>query len=168
MPGKPKPSLQRGNWFHFEPPEVAPCTVWVRVDVPEDSLKPLIRDVLLEGGDDVEVTARMLKRLKLGRIEAQVAPLVLAERMAANAKSLAAFAAREGQDEARKLRAGARPDAFYVEVAEHYLELVSQTAAPAVALAAEYGIDDPAVVRGWIKEARRRGLLPAGRQGKAG
>ena len=62
---------------------------------------------------------------------------------------------------------GRYPDAFYEDVAHAYGWCVANGEQPAVAIA---DANEVAVntVRRWIKEARRRGALPAGRQGRAG
>jgi len=62
---------------------------------------------------------------------------------------------------------GSDPDAFYAQVAQAYREYAPRTRAPAVEIAKEAGVP-VGTARGWIREARRRGHLPAGRQGKAG
>jgi hypothetical protein len=66
----------------------------------------------------------------------------------------------------RSTRRG-RPDAFYREVAASYLELAQQGRGPARLLAERHDVPVSTVHR-WVKEARRRGLLPPGRAGKAG
>jgi hypothetical protein len=55
----------------------------------------------------------------------------------------------------------------YRHVAEAYNETLAKTSAPAPVLVAEADVPVP-TVRRWIAEARRRGLLPPGRQGRAG
>ncbi len=59
------------------------------------------------------------------------------------------------------------PEGFYRRVADAYNETLAKTSAPATVLAAEAGVPVP-TARRWIAEARRRGLLPPGRQGRAG
>jgi hypothetical protein len=59
------------------------------------------------------------------------------------------------------------PEGFYRRVADAYNETLATTSAPAPVLAAEAGVPVP-TARRWIAEARRRGLLPPGRQGRAG
>ncbi len=61
---------------------------------------------------------------------------------------------------------GSNPEAFYGRVAARYQVLVRRTAKPAVEMAEEAGVP-VATARRWINEARRRQLLPAGRQGRA-
>jgi hypothetical protein len=62
---------------------------------------------------------------------------------------------------------GTDPDGFAARVAAAYREYATQTRAPAVEIAREAGVP-VGTVRGWIREARRRGKLPEGRKGKAG
>jgi hypothetical protein len=62
---------------------------------------------------------------------------------------------------------GSNPDDFYARVAERYRELVKETRAPAPILARESQTTVAAAHR-WIREARRRGFLPAGQKGKSG
>jgi hypothetical protein len=58
-------------------------------------------------------------------------------------------------------------DAYYRRVAETYGALVQTSTRPVVELAEMVG-KPTATVRGWIREARRRGYLSAGKQGTAG
>jgi hypothetical protein len=60
-----------------------------------------------------------------------------------------------------------RPDAFYRDVADTYLDLAQASPRPASDLAETNGVPVTTAHR-WIKEARRRGFLPPGRPGKAG
>jgi hypothetical protein len=57
-------------------------------------------------------------------------------------------------------------DQFYGDVAVAYRSAAAESNKPAVLLAEENGIPVE-TVRRWIKEARRRGHLPAGRRGRA-
>ncbi|MUN38982.1 hypothetical protein [Actinomadura litoris] len=62
---------------------------------------------------------------------------------------------------------GKRPDSFYEQVAERYLWLASQGPKPAEALArAQVDEVSPSTVHLWVREARRRGILPPGQRGK--
>jgi hypothetical protein len=58
-----------------------------------------------------------------------------------------------------------KPDSFYAEVADRYLWLASKVNRPAEELAKANGVPATTVHR-WIKEARRRGLLPPGQRGR--
>jgi hypothetical protein len=62
---------------------------------------------------------------------------------------------------------GTDPDGFAERVAAAYREYVTKTRAPAVEIAKEAGVP-VGTVRGWIREARRRGKLPQGHRGKVG
>lgn len=62
---------------------------------------------------------------------------------------------------------GSDPEGFYRRVAEAYSELLAQTSAPAPLMAAEANVPVPTVHR-WVFEARRRGVLPPARKGRAG
>lgn len=60
-----------------------------------------------------------------------------------------------------------RPDDFFGRVAAAYSYLAGHTRRPATELAARNDVP-VTTVHGWIKEARRRGLLGPGRRGSAG
>jgi hypothetical protein len=62
---------------------------------------------------------------------------------------------------------GKYPDKFYREVAGFYMARLEAGHAPAPELAKATG-KPVATVRRWVAEARVRGYLPKGRQGKAG
>lgn len=59
------------------------------------------------------------------------------------------------------------PDSFYEQLAELYGAWAAEGRRPAAAIAEANGIP-VSQVHGWIKEARRRGVLSPGRPGKAG
>lgn len=58
-----------------------------------------------------------------------------------------------------------RPDSFYAQVAERFAYLTTASQSPATDLAQANGVPTT-TVHGWVKEARRRGLLPAGERSK--
>ena len=60
-----------------------------------------------------------------------------------------------------------RPDSFYQQVASDYLAAASVSVRPSVNLARGAGVP-VSTVRGWVAEARRRGLLPHGKKGRRG
>jgi hypothetical protein len=60
-----------------------------------------------------------------------------------------------------------RPDRFYRDIADAYLDLAQRSTRPASELAEAHGVPVTTAHR-WVKEARRRGFLPPGRPGKAG
>jgi hypothetical protein len=141
------------------------------------------------------ITGEWLRRVPLGRIEAQVnqAPLrdlvlaTLAEGSAAvgvrwltNEQLLGMMAtatvipSKASAAVARRLRLrlqvpdGHRyPDSFYEKVAALYKDLAAQGGRPAAEIAKANRVPVTTVHR-WIREARRRKLLPPGRAGKAG
>jgi hypothetical protein len=58
-----------------------------------------------------------------------------------------------------------KPDRFYQRVAELYLKASSQSSRPAETLADANGVPVTMVHR-WVREARRRDILPPGQRGK--
>lgn len=150
----------------------------------------VVREVLLSLPDG-SIGGRLLRDLPLTKIEAAanrpvfyraVLDLVLAEHVGMipfpwssgpDADSSWWFAEPEKPRAPRlKLRVPAgrgRPDEFYQAVAERfaYLQTVSQS--PARDLAAANDVE-VTTVHGWVKEARRRGLLASGERsrGKSG
>jgi hypothetical protein len=58
-------------------------------------------------------------------------------------------------------------DVFYANVAERYARLAKEGEQPAKAIAEANDVP-VGTVHGWIREARRRGFLPKGRQGTRG
>jgi hypothetical protein len=59
------------------------------------------------------------------------------------------------------------PDSFYERVAGLYSEVLAEGGRPASAIAAANELP-LSTVHTWVREARRRGMLPPGRAGKAG
>jgi hypothetical protein len=64
-------------------------------------------------------------------------------------------------------RSRGRPDVFYRQVADAYLDLSQASHRPASDIAQSHGVPVTTAHR-WVKEARRRGFLPPGRPGKTG
>lgn len=60
-----------------------------------------------------------------------------------------------------------RPDSFYAAVADEYRRRLQESVRPVADLAEANAVPVTTAYR-WIKEARRRGLLPPGRPGKVG
>lgn len=137
------------------------------------------------------ITAAALRDVPIGRIEATInsTPLLLEAAQSASdepdpllerlktgpVRSFLPGNAGEpvgsGHPSALSLRPLTRPDrtdtdGFYTQVAARYRMLVQHTAKPGIAIAEEAGVP-VATARRWINEARRRGFLPAGRQGRA-
>ncbi len=136
------------------------------------------------------VSGARLRSVPLARIEASASSGVLRERLLAAyddeglgapdpMQALAVLRAMvtmggvehvafRGQERTVLTRPGPSPsDAFYRQVATEYLLRAGETRAPAAALASEAGVPVGTVHR-WVREARRRGHLPAGRPGRAG
>jgi hypothetical protein len=139
------------------------------------------------------LTTDKLRAIPLGHIEAiattdpnvtpsdrETPPALMSQ--AANAlgrrkDQLLLDAARRKADEAdRKARKprqplsrpdGSDPDAFYEQVALAYRDAIQTTPKVGKVLADEAGVPVGTVHR-WVMEARRRGFLPAARQGRAG
>jgi hypothetical protein len=130
--------------------------VHVRLDEQEDGRIHVVA-LHVEG----VLSAEMLRRIPIGRIEALANSV--ATRQPASRKPPSARLPDQ------LLRAGARsrPDAFYEQVAVRYRYLVSATPSPVLELAVANEVPRTTAHR-WVKEARRRGLLPPGRPGKAG
>ena len=107
------------------------------------------------------VSASLLRSIPVGRIEAAV-----------NARA-GLGDAEEARHQARipdHLRENAvqgYPDEFYEIVARAYRTLAASSRRPIAELARENEVPSTTAQR-WVKEARRRGLLPPGRPGKAG
>lgn len=59
------------------------------------------------------------------------------------------------------------PSAFYEDVAREYLHAIRVSSKPAVLMAEAAGVPVSTAHR-WVREARRRGFLPAGQKGRAG
>jgi hypothetical protein len=134
------------------------------------------------------ITSAALRDVPIGRIEATIngSPLLLAAAKSAekvpdrlverlrtgpvrsfrDAIGVGGEVPLPGGNEPLKRPDRSDPAAFYGQVALRYLVLVRNTSKPAVAIAEESGVP-VATARRWINEARRRGLLPAGRQGRA-
>jgi len=175
-----------GDWYEWrqEPPLAA--TVLVRV-----AQAPGGRLVLTGLQLDGPPTAELLRALPVGRIEA-AANAQLAVVDDAVVRSPARRGRRptgppagasdgwETSDPANALRRAVaaagpaaeppgrgRPDFFYRQIADVYLEYAQVSHRPAVDLADNHSVPVTTAHR-WIKEARRRGFLPPGRPGKAG
>ncbi|WP_426573861.1 hypothetical protein [Aquihabitans sp. McL0605] len=113
-------------------------------------------------GYEGPVSASLLRTIPVGRIEAAV-----------NALARHGNESSKGRAEARvpaKLREHAvpgYPDEFYEVVARAYRLLAADSSRPVVDIAEANDVPVTTAQR-WVKEARRRELLPPGRRGKAG
>jgi hypothetical protein len=187
-PGAMSFTMSSGGIVSYEASD-SPVEVWVRVR-PGDGGRLEISEVYLttEVGD---IRSDDLRRVPLGRIETFInrpdkQPWLL-ERLDGPHRSLdaAALQAREKrpsvEDTYKRMAARQRrnkakvpvpegrkyPDSFYLKVAAAYLELAADGGRPAAEMAEANDVPMTQVHR-WVKEARRRGLLPPGRPGKAG
>ena len=172
------------DWYEWrQEPELA-GVVLVRI-----SLAPGGRLVLSGLRIDGAPTAELLRAIPVGRIEAAANAqlsviddrIVTAAPVHAHARPLIAPDGRSelGWETTDPARAGARPDppdlarlrgrpdVFYQQVADVYLDLAQASHRPASDLAERHGVPVSTAHR-WVKEARRRGFLPPGHPGKAG
>jgi hypothetical protein len=133
-------------------------TIRVRVGQADDGRWHL--DALhLEG----PISAEALRAVPVGRIEA------VANSQLLGIPSLPAPRTRSARvpDRLRSNAVNGYPDTFYEAVAAIYQGLASRSPRPVADLAAANAVPLTTAQR-WIKEARRRELLPPGRRGKAG
>jgi hypothetical protein len=112
---------------------------------------PWIRERLERTDKEADQLGKALERLLSGP------PSGILEEAQVSGSQRAALGRPDGSD----------PDGFYRNVAAAYNEALTRTSAPAPVLAAEAGVPVP-TARRWIAEARRRGLLPRARKGRAG
>lgn len=154
-------------------------TVHVRFDDAEDGRLVVVELYLASPAID----SRLLKSIPLERLEAVVNQPDTAKRLRErllepNTPKMPSFDQpdwRTAMRVRRQVRArvelpearGRYPDQFYEDVASAYGWCVANGEQPAVAIADANEVDVN-TVRRWIKEARRRGALPAGRQGRTG
>ncbi|WP_433611576.1 hypothetical protein ACQP2P_44680 [Dactylosporangium sp. CA-139114] len=169
------------EWRQDEPPLAG--TVLVRVGVGEGG-----RLVLTGLRIDGTPSAELLRAIPVGRIEAAANAQLAAEGAAGSTTPVLNLRARPAvapvaEDvgwemvepslavvraaPAESVRLRGRPDIFYREVADVYLEYAAASPRPACDLADRHGVPVSTAHR-WVKEARRRGFLPPGRPGKSG
>lgn len=172
MPERVRTSADTASYW-LRPYVTADNTVSVLVHTePGEGGQRVITRLVIEGPD---ITAATLRSLPVGILAA------LAQRGAAQVSrpysrlTAAIDAALEGADAApqappreRLTRPdGTDPEGFSRRVAAAYNEAVLQTSYPAVLLAEEAGVPVTTVHR-WVRDARRLGLLPPARRGRAG
>jgi hypothetical protein len=171
------------DWYEWRGETPLAATVLVRIAV-GDGGRLVLTGLRIDGSPSAE----LLRAIPVGRIEATAnAQLcVIDDVIVANTpvnprtRPLAAPAAPgdgwETTDPARAIprvhrpevaRSRGRPDLFYREVADVYLDLAQASHRPASDIAAQHGVPVSTAHR-WVKEARRRGFLPPGRPGKTG
>jgi hypothetical protein len=175
------------DWYEWRGETPLAATVLVRVAVGADG-----RLVLVGLRIDGSPTADLLRAIPVGRIEGaanaqlsvvddvimvnSLAPTVVNPRARPLVPPTVGLDGWEITDPALAVkrnnqphvaRARGRPDIFYSEVADVYLDLAQASHRPASDLAAQHGVPVSTAHR-WVKEARRRGFLPPGRPGKTG
>jgi hypothetical protein len=171
------------DWYEWRGETPLAATVLVLVAVGDDG-----RLVLAGLRIDGTPSAELLRAIPVGRIEAAAnAQLAVVDQMIVTntlvnprARPLSPPAAdpdgwettdpslavkRNNQHTGERTRG--RPDVFYREVADVYLDLAQASHRPASDIAAQHGVPVSTAHR-WVKEARRRGFLPPGRPGKTG
>ncbi|MER5647312.1 hypothetical protein [Streptosporangium sp. NPDC002524] len=148
---------------------------------------PLVaRDLLIRSGvEGANVTARLLRTLPVARMESAANqraahlgeadtatyPLVsLDVRIPTGMEAWARRPIAPGPDQGMPLKLSIptdrkKPNSFYEQVAERFQWLASRGPRPASVLAEANEVPVTTVHR-WVKEARRRGLLPSGQRGK--
>jgi hypothetical protein len=171
-----------GDWYEWrqEPPLAG--TVTVRVSVTASG-----RVVLAGLRVDGAPTADLLRAIPVGRIEAAanaqlvvvddaLVPVSTSKRPRPTGPPRGSAAGWEAPDPRRAVdrprapasrRMQGRPDQFYRQIADVYVDLAQATHRPASELASTHGVPVTTAHR-WVKEARRRGFLPPGRPGTTG
>jgi hypothetical protein len=145
------------GWYEWldDPPLAVP--VYVRLDEHADGRLHAVA-LHVEG----VLSAEVLRAIPIGRIEALANSLLHPHSADGGWRRVARL-----PDELLLADPRRRPDEFYATVASAYRHLVSATAKPVVELAMANEVPRTTAHR-WVKEARRRGMLPPGRPGKAG
>ncbi len=172
-----------GGWFYFSRTG-AEGDVWIRFEA--ERRRIVVAELHLVG-----VSAAGLRELALGKLEKIVNSPDLAPIVRAFASAPAPALTEPGESFVATLRKMApalsgpaglgflprpdpfidvppdrkRPDQFYAEVARTYAALAGWTRHPAQEIAEESGVPVTTVQR-WMKEARRRGLTPAGQRSR--
>jgi hypothetical protein len=158
------------GWLSYRHPDV-PLEVYVRpVELADRIVIGELRVADVKG-----VNAGALKTLRLQPIEAamnregvrQIAQAAISGGGAAKILRRAVEDKTSYDVTPKPGPGGKYPDTFYREVAGFYMAMLETGHAPAPALAKASG-KPVATVRRWVAQARVRGYLPEGRQGKAG
>jgi hypothetical protein len=171
------------GWYEWRQEPPLAQSVRVRVGV-ADSGRLVLTGLHIDGSP----SADLLRSIPVGRIEAaanaQLAvgqrsidtPPVLSPRTRPVAPPVAVDTGWEMVEPALAVsraapaeggRARGRPDVFYRDVADVYLDFAQDSPRPACDLADRHGVPVSTAHR-WVKEARRRGFLPPGKPGKSG
>ena len=152
---------------------------YVRFHLADDGRLVPVKVLVVEG---LEPLARELRSIPLNEMEAAANGLELREHIIEHLDDEVDFVmkAEHDQDTGKPRRrrkptgklpmpeGRKRPDSFYRRAADEYTRLVAAgDRSPAQTIAAANDVPATTAHR-WIKEARRRGFLPAGRPGRAG
>jgi hypothetical protein len=152
---------------------------WLRYDNSTVPFNVHIRPALVDGrwviaelriGRPEGITGGDLRKLRLDPVEAQLARAVDATGVAEELPDWYRDLQRRRYSLTPRLRAPASrpyPDSFYEDVASSYLACIESGTKPAPLLASYWRVP-VTTIHGWVKEARRRGILQPGRKGKAG
>jgi hypothetical protein len=160
MTGMPRRfASEEGGWLRWtgEPGHLG--TIRVRAKQSDDGRWHLTA-LWLDGS----VSAEALRAVPVGRIEAALNSQLHAQAPSGRARSVRSARV---PDRLRSTAVSGYPDAFYESVANIYRSLVATSSSPVAALAEANNVPLSTAQR-WVKEARRRALLPPGRPGKAG
>lgn len=130
-----------------------PVRVYVLWETSDDGKGRHIAGFCVAGGP---VTASLVRSIPIGRLE-RLGPLPDGFAEGAIRSDLAPLQRIKGED----------PEVFADRVATYYRMFSQSSSKPAKEIA-DHSEVPVATVRGWIREARMRGKLPPGTQGKAG
>jgi hypothetical protein len=170
------------DWYEWrqEPPLAGAVTVRVSATV---GGRLVLSGLRIDGAP----TAELLRAIPVGRIEAAanaqlavvddaVVPVSTSRRARPTGPPRSSAVGWEASDPRRAVarprvptgrRVQGRPDQFYRQIADVYVDLAQATHRPASELASSHGVPVTTAHR-WVKEARRRGFLPPGRPGTTG
>ena len=145
------------GWYEWRDEQPMAVPVYVQLDEADDGRVHVVA-LHVEG----IVSAEVLRLIPIGRIEALANNLFHPHGTTTGWRDIARL-----PEDLLVAPGRSRPDAFYATVASTYRHLVSTTSRPVVELALANDVPRSTAHR-WVKEARRRGMLPPGRPGKAG
>jgi hypothetical protein len=145
------------GWYEWIDEQPMAVPVFVQVDEADDGRVHVVA-LHIEG----IVSAEVLRTIPIGRIEALANAVLHPQAANQGWRAVARL-----PDELLLGSKRGRPDEFYATVASTYRHLVTATARPVAELADANEVPRTTAHR-WVKEARRRGMLPPGRPGKAG
>lgn len=138
----------------------------IRARLEERDGRMVVTGLFMSGG---HITATQIQNLQLARIEAAA---TVAMPQGGEVRTRAADDREEGiRDAVARMvierSTGQIPDDYFQLVAGCYLAAAVETSNPVALLARESRIPHE-TLRRWVKEARKRGYLPKGLEGRAG